>query len=349
VTTTFSITGCTPADHPEIAAIQEGLWAGGADGNQAYLEWKYHANPYLDDRYTVLARDDRGRLVGMVGVFGSCWEAEGQRFVLPCVTDTIVAPEHRNRPVFHEMVDAVLDRLRRDGIPWLLDFGDQGTIPSMLIRGWRMVGPWSQSVLTRQGDVLDRLPWSRVPPTYGVRSGVPIRATLEPDVPAMVRVVRGLPADGRVRVARDAAHFTWRAANPLARYYYLLAGDREPEGYLVAHRSGVDTDDGRTPTTIVECEAGSDDVYADLVLAAHQLLPGRRLIMWTRDMSDAGRAVLAGLGTEVVQPTGRFTRDRPLPNLLVRDTGVDQVPAPLADLVKPDVWDFRGVSGRGWR
>ncbi|MDO0924963.1 GNAT family N-acetyltransferase [Streptomyces sp. TG1A-8] len=350
----FTLTGCTPADHAEICALEENLWAGGPEGNQAYLEWKYHANPHLDDRYTVIARTppaEGGELIGVVGVFGSPWERDGQRFTLPCLTDTIVTAEYRNSPLFHEMVDEVLSRLRRDGVPWLLDFGDQGTVPAMLIRGWRQVGVWGQSVVTRPPGTGHRGPWDELPVTRGPRSGLPVTAACRPDLWAMTEVVREVPADGRVRVARDSTYFGWRASNPLAKYYYLVARSQEggAEGYLVAHRSGVDSDEGPTPTTVVECEARTEEVYADLVQIAHESLPGTRVLMWTRDLAEAGAKVLADLGAEFVEPTGRPTRDRPLPSLLIRGTGAEPVAAGLSDLDRLDVWDFRGVSGRGWR
>ncbi|MET9498116.1 hypothetical protein [Streptomyces sp. NPDC006552] len=350
----ITLSSCTPADHAEVCALQEGLWAGGPASNQAYLEWKYHANPFLDDRYTVLARTgpaDGSALVGVVGVFGSPWEYRGRRLTLPCLTDTILADSHRNSPLFHEMVDEVLTRLRRDGIPWLLDFGDQGTVPALLIRGWQQVGVWGQSVLTRTTDADPGGPWDDLPVLRGARSGLRITASRTPDLNAMTEVVRDVPDDGRVRVARDASYFAWRAANPLARYFHLVARSEEggAQGYLVAHRSGVDGDDGPTPTTVVECEARTEEAYADLVRAAHETLPGTRVLMWTRDTPEAAAKVLADLGAEFVEPTGRPTRDRPLPGLLIRETGAAPDPAGLPDLIRLDAWDFRGVSGRGWR
>ncbi|GGU75164.1 hypothetical protein GCM10010211_46450 [Streptomyces albospinus] len=350
----LTITGCTPADYAEICTLQEGLWAGGPDGNHAYLEWKYHANPYLDERYTVIARSpstERAELLGMVGVFGSCWERDGRRITLPCLTDTIIAGEYRNSPLFHEMVDEVLFRLRRDGVPWLLDFGDQGTVPAMLIRGWRQVGVWGQSVVTRAADAGHHGPWDELPVTRGVRSGSLISPTCTPDLDAMAEVVRDVPTDGRIRVARDSAYFDWRASNPLAKYYYLVARSEagSAEGYLVAHRSGVDTDQGPTPTTVVECEARSAEACADLIQIAHESLPGTRVLMWTRDLADAGVGVLADMGAEFIEPTGRPTQDRPLPSLLIRETGAFPLAAELPDVSRLDAWDFRGVSGRGWR
>ncbi|MBB4688773.1 GNAT family N-acetyltransferase [Amycolatopsis jiangsuensis] len=347
----FALTGCAPGDHDEVCLLQETLLRGGLAGNGAYLDWKYRANPYLDGRYTVLARTPAGELAGMVGVFGSGWEVDGQRCMLPCLTDTVVAPAHRNGPVFHEMVDEVLARLRRDNVPWLLDFGDQGTVPAMLLRGWRQVGPWGQAVLNRLPGHGFRGPWSALPVARGARTGVRITSATAPDAEAMAEVVAGLPADDRIRVARTAAYFRWRAANPLAKYHYLMArfDSGAPAGYLVAHRSGVDTDDGPTPTTIVDCEAIGAEVQADLVRLAGASLPGTRLLMWTRDLPRSVLSCLAELGAEFVEPTGRPTRDRPLPSLLIRETGAATVPAALAGLDKPDAWDFRGVSGRGWR
>lgn len=350
----LTLTDCTPADHAEICALQEGLWAGGPTGNQAYLEWKYHANPYLDERYTVLARSapaEGAELLGMVGVFGSGWERNGRRFTLPCLTDTIITSEHRNSPLFHEMVDEVLSRLRRDGVPWLLDFGDQGTVPAMLFRGWQQVGVWGQSVLTRPADAWHRKPWDEAPATRGARSGALLTPSRTPDLDAMAEVVRDVPADGRLRVARERAYFDWRASHPLATYYYLVARSEtgRAEGYLVGHRSGADTDRGPTPTTVVECEARTAEVHADLIRLAHEALPGTRVLMWTRDLADAGAGVLADMGAAFIEPTGRPTQDRPLPGLLIRDTGARPVTAGLSDVGELDAWDFRGVSGRGWR
>ncbi|MFD9698297.1 GNAT family N-acetyltransferase [Lentzea sp. NPDC059081] len=346
---TFALSECLPADLPEIVELQEDLWHGG-EKNLAYHHWKYRDNPYLDGRYSVLARDSSGRVAGMIGVFGSPWECDGARFVLPCVTDTIIVPEHRNSPLFHRMLDEAARRLRAAEHPWLLDFGDQGSIPAMLLRGWKMVGPWALSVLTRTGDPA-RPAWSAEPVRTGARSGVPISVAPGDDqtVAAMADVASRVPDDGRVRVARDLEYYSWRAANPLARYYYLVAGDEKPAGFLVAHRFVLDPDDGQTPTTIVECEADDPDVKADLIDVAHDLLPGNWILVWAHDLPGEARAVLDRWRAEVSEPTGRFALDGPLPNLMLKHTGAvprDPVPAALDELAS---WDVRGVTGRAWR
>lgn len=150
---------------------------------------------------------------------------------------------------------------------------------------------------------------------------------------------------------RDAEYFTWRAQNPLAHYYYLLARrDGELRGYLVAHRTRVDALDGETPTTIVECEAADDDVWADLVSTSLRVLPGSVVLLWVRDLGAGRNAHLDALPFVRHAPTGRPTRDVALPNLLVKPTGAGAGPlVSTASLHDPDSWDLRAVCGRSWR
>lgn len=340
-------------DLADAVAFQDSLWRGGTEGNTRYFHWKYRDNPHLDHRYVVVARGG-GRVVGMVGVFGSLWEHEGRTYALPCLTDTIVSPEHRGGPLFLAMIDEVVKRLAADGVPWLLDFGDQGAAPAMLMAGWTQIGPWGQAVVEREEALFERRPWPELPAVRGARSGAAVRAVSTPDAEAMADLVRRLP-HGRlphgsgIRAVRDADYFRWRAANPLARYFHLEAGDDSMRGFLIGHRSAVDPDDAHTPTTVVDCEAATDDVFADLVAFALEHLPGRELLMWTRDLAPERVGILRSLGARLQEPTHRFTEDLYLPNLMIRATGATPC-APAPELMRsPGFWNVHGVSGRAWR
>ena len=299
-TANHTLTGYEPAAREAVVDFQRHLWKGGRERNGAYLDWKYHRNPYLDDRYLVLAWD-RDALVGMVGGFGAAWAIGGQRVVLPCLADTVVAPRLRSGPLFADMLAELVDRLRADGVPWLLDFGDQPAGPALLMRGWVPIGPWTVAKAARSGAVVGGAAWRTAPGTEweGPRSGCAISPRGELDATtaeAMAGLVAGQPSPKRVRHVRDAEYFTWRAQNPLAHYYYLLARrDGELRGYLVAHRTRVDALDGETPTTIVECEAADDDVWADLVSTSLRVLPGSVVLLWVRDLGAGRNAHLDAL------------------------------------------------------
>ncbi|MEU1528549.1 GNAT family N-acetyltransferase [Streptomyces fagopyri] len=345
----YRITKYTPDARDAVIEFQEMLWQGGPQGNAAYLEWKFADNPYLDDRYVTLAWEGQ-ELVGMLGVFGSSWEVDGHGPVmLPCLADTVVAPAHRGGPLFGRMLDSLIGRLRADGVPWLLDFGDQPAGPAMLMNGWTAVGPWPVASAEREVALTTRGAWDDLEAVRGSRSGAVIRsvATSTADMPALASK---LATDAGVRVVRDERYFRWRGGNPLARYFHLVAESQGTVGYLIAHRTSVDTDDGPTPTTIVECEAVDDDVWNDLVEAALATVPGKVVTMWVRDLSPSRVHGIESLGLSLTEPSGRLSQDIHLPKLVMRSTGVlDGRSSPLATLSSPSVWDMRGVSGRGWR
>lgn len=353
--TDYRITGYTPHDRRAVAHLQQLLWHAGPRRNATYLDWKYRQNPYLDHRYLVLAWSG-DELVGMVGAFGALWEANGRdRMMLPCLSDTVIAPHHLGGPLFGRMLDELIERLHADGVPWLLDFGDQPAGPAMLMRGWKAIGPWAIAIAGRQWPATELWPPTPHRPQFrGSRSGATIRAasTARPSsLTAMAGLVAELPTGTGVRHVRDTQYLTWRYRNPLARYFYLVVGSRELDGYLVAHRSQVDPDaKGRpTPTTIIDCEARSDGVWMDLLEMGLSLLPGPAVLMWARDIPSARRAQLGSVGFKLYEPTGQLTKDRHLPNLLVLSMATVSKSSRFVTLDAPSAWSLRAVCGRSWR
>jgi hypothetical protein len=346
----YRITTYTPDDLRAVVYFQRLLWKGGPRRNAEYLDWKYGRNPYLDHRYLMLAWVGE-ELVGMVGAFGACWESNaGDRVMLPCLADAVLASDRRGGPLFGWMLDELIMRLRDDGVPWLLDFGNGVAVPALLMQGWKAVGPWPLAQ-ARRGGLVEVGSWLRSEEAVlrGRRSGVPIRASRAPDAPSIAALAGLVPlADGVRRHVRDLEYITWWYSNPLARYFYLAAGSGELDGYLVGHRS-LDPDDDPTPTTILDCEASTDEIWMDLLEVGLSLLPGSVVLMWARDLSPSRHAALGPAGFEVKEPTGRLTRDWQLPSLIVRSTGVLTESSPLAHLDESSAWDLRAVCGRSWR
>lgn len=346
----YQIRSYTAQDRDAVIALQQLLWQGGPQGNAAYLDWKYRHNPYLDDRYIVLGWSG-DELVGMIGAFGAWWETgSGHRIMLPCLADTVIVPDHRGGPLFNRMLDALIAQLGADGVPWLLDFGDQPAGPAMLMRGWKAIGPWPVATISRQVPVLADSLWTSPDPQpiQGTRSQVAIQPTQAPDIAQMATLVAQMTQANTIRHVRDAQYLTWRYSNPLARYFYLTAGVEDLQGYLIAHQSLSDPDDSQI-TTIVECEATSDAVWLDLIDGALSLVPGASILIWARDITPSLLAGLQQSNFTVDEPTGRLTHDIHLPNLLVYQTAIVEDWSPFAKLDEPSAWDLRSVCGRSWR
>ena len=80
-----------PGFKDEIAGMLKLLLSRDVADNRRYFEWKYEENPYFTEPLLYLVRAN-GRIVGMRGMFGSCWQAgDGSPVVLPYPDDHVVA------------------------------------------------------------------------------------------------------------------------------------------------------------------------------------------------------------------------------------------------------------------
>jgi GNAT superfamily N-acetyltransferase len=276
----------------EVARLQRHLWGGDEAVNTAYFEWKYEQNPYLPDPFLCLALSE-GQVVGMRGMFGSCWEIgpDATRFVVPCGDDLVIAPDHRHRGLFGRIMDATVAELARHKYPVTFSLSaGVVALAGSLARGWRSVGSVRE---VSRGAGAPSLPWRlarRVRGWPGARrlarlasrvgsdpfrhldtmarrlpAGPAVWCTAEPRPEAMAGLVHRLGHDSRIRHVRDARYLAWRFANPLHDYRFLLAGDDRLEGYLVLQTYRLV---GRGRVNVVDWEASGPDVRRALLGAA---------------------------------------------------------------------------------
>src|SRR5262249_32601926 len=104
-----------------------------------YLEWKYEQNPYIQGPIYYIARVN-GRIVGMRGIYGTCWEHDRARqaTVLPCADDWAVDTEFRNRGVASAIMREAVDDLAKGGYESVINTsGGRVTVVASLAAGWR--------------------------------------------------------------------------------------------------------------------------------------------------------------------------------------------------------------------
>jgi len=140
----------TPDLREQVCKVQTHMWGSSISLNDAYLDWKYLRNPYVEKPliYVALHND---RVVGMRAMFGTCWEAGDykEKLVLPSAADTVIAPEHRDRGLFQELTGFVLDDLGRRGYSHALNLSPSSYnyVTSVMNMGWRPMG--SSEALSR--------------------------------------------------------------------------------------------------------------------------------------------------------------------------------------------------------
>jgi hypothetical protein len=99
----------------------------------------------------------------------------------------------------------------------------------------------------------------------------------------------------RVRHVRDSQYLQWRLQNPLSAYRYLHHGRQDLDGYLVLQEYTSRYADRRV-VNIVDWEASSIEIKAELLRVAVALTRQRELFVWSATLPDRLTALLAQHG-----------------------------------------------------
>jgi len=241
-----------PRFRPQIVELFARVFGGTRARSDAYLSWKYERNPYLPEPLFTLALD-AGRVVAMRGFYGARWTANdaSTSILAPVAADTAVAPEHRGRWLFDQMMRRATDDLRARGYDYAFNFSANEAVRLLSRRaGWHQLAPyalWTRpsplrgraGVLPRAGrrlrrrlgrtsaelHALDRLPAS---------TGVIVSTEARPQAMAdLVSATR----DGQLGQLRDAAFYRWRFEDPSRRVRFLFVENgSELDGFFVFHQ-----------------------------------------------------------------------------------------------------------------
>jgi hypothetical protein len=322
----YEIVRYTAEFKDRVVRLQTHLWSSDLAVNAAYLEWKYERNPYADSPAIYLALH-HGEPVGMRGLFGASWQV-GQpprTFAGPCAGDLVIAPEHRNRGLSEQIMDAAARDIVDAPYPFVFNLSASLVTQFASLRtGWKSAGPletahWrapERPAEARLRRYAERLPYLW---RFAARSGDPFHAldrnarrhrggrrrsvVVEPRPWAgpMAALVAELGGDGRIRHVRDWRYLEWRFQNPLSAYRFLYWTGAELEGYLVLQAPA------RRPgglVSIVDWEARDNTVRAGLLDAA--LVWGRfdDIAVWTDMLPAEARGLLLDAGFVAAPPAG---------------------------------------------
>lgn len=237
-----------PDLHEDVAALHALLLAGDSGLSSAYLQWKYAENPYIADPLLYLAVAGT-RVVGMRGAYGTRWEAgDAGEFCLPCLSDTVIDPDHRDRGLFASLTAFALEDLQARGYAYALNLSatSVATLGS-LAGGWRGVGRpttlrrrSAREIAVREARLRSRRrrgsgavpqPFARFDRATRRAGGDGLDTLLPAGVDSPARHGEG---SRRVRHVRDAAYFSWRLADPRAGYRLVRAREEHGGGGYLA-------------------------------------------------------------------------------------------------------------------
>lgn len=307
----------------EICELQAHLWGPDIALNRRYFEWKYAQNPYLPEPVIALAVAE-GRLVGMMGSMGMCWEAgvPPRAFLMPCNSDMVVMPAYRGQKIAGRVTDAALEELAERGVDHAVTVNPHDMVYRLFIGGRRSIGPLRllarchtpalHTRVVRRAQALV----GEYDHAYGAldrhrNRRAPVNVETHPRVEDMAELYERL-GDGRIRQRRDARYLEWRYRNPFSRYRFLYSSERPLAGYLVLQTSA------RRPESevrILDWQGTDARVRADLLRTALDWGRFERVTIWSATLSTDAQETLAGSG---FAPEPRANSE--LPTLYTRPT-----------------------------
>ncbi len=339
---------------PLVAELQRHLWNRDVELNAAYLEWKYHQNPYIREPLIYLAFADE-QLIAMGGIVGTRWEGgePSESFTLPYADDLVIDPAFRRQGLYQQITRFAHADLRRRGYRHAITLSASVvTQRTLVLMHWRNAGQlmhvqrhskrrttaysWAGRVskvpiVWRLSDRLrglgglasdrlfDRFDSRSTGRARQRRSGA-IFTQATPLAEEMESLVKRLPTDRRFRHVRDHTYFAWRFRNPMRNYRFVYAGGDRLEGYLVLQRALERGD----RVSIVDWEAADQSVLEALLSVA--IDDGRFPILATWRLG-------ASPGVERLLDRHDFRPARRSKSILARSLG-------SADLEKP--WMLAG-------
>ena len=363
----------------QVAELQKAFWGSSMKLNTAYLEWKYSRNPYSPEPLIFVAMHG-SRLVGMRGIFGSCWEVGNrpETINLPCTADTLIEPNFRGGGLYRELTEFMMAELRTRGYTHTLSLSatPANYVISVMGMGYRPVG--SLGIMTRRSpaattsskliQLVNRFkfsgtvqrvamnarralginPFSDLDRNAGngsAAAGFPVTLAKKPRPEAMADLVRRLTKDERIRHVRDRSFFSWRFENPRASYRFLYGGSDHLDGYLVLQNTK-----GKSPVNIVDWEASDPGVRAGLFRSALSWGQFPRIEIWNATLPAAEGELLRESGFSAIEDLpetprhyGRFLL-RPLGNVEDEET----LCLHGRQLLKLGSWDLRMIYSDGF-
>lgn len=240
----------------QIARLKTINWGLDFDVFRSYVKWNYIDRPHSKQPiiYFVRAGDE---IVAMRGVYETTWQLKSVSagFNALCSADLLILEGYRNKGIYKELADFVMEDLDKMGVQCLISINATplNTMIS-LSTGWKSIGeikilkkqfqsrgsnamalakklagPYARKLLRKTGISMilkrrNRDNSQRIDMIYhNPRKQLPPGIMLDnkPKPAEMALLVNSTLPENKITLVRDEMFFRWRYNNPLSKYLFL--------------------------------------------------------------------------------------------------------------------------------
>lgn len=322
----YDIREYRPADKAGFLSLHETVF--GEKKREAWFEWKYGENPYIDHVPMVVATY-QGTVVGARPFFVLPVVSNGEVEVVLQPGDAMVHPDHRRRGLFSRLMETAIERFAGE-FPCYFAFPNDASLPAHLTHGGRIVGtrpsyyrianPRAVARAQTSNKMFQLLGAIATPGAHGyyrlrdwsISDGAEFTVRMESEPPAEELATlyrRSIPS--QIHAHRDEQFYQWRFENPDWEYRTYLAADQT--AVVAAIVTGTSVGPGLTTTTLTDVVPLQEQPEAALVCLIRQILS-------EQTDTDVFIAPANGFPGSVLRGFGFHTDDRPPLSMLASQT-----------------------------
>lgn len=361
----------------QIARLKTINWGLDFDIFRSYVKWNYIDRPHSKQPiiYFVRAED---KIVAMAGVYESTWRVKDApaHFSALCSADVLILEEYRNKGIYGQMTDFVLEDLERMGAQHFFSFNATPLNAMIsLSRGWKSVGqikimkkqfqtiesramtlakklagPYARKLLRKAGIGMilkrsERNNSQRIDMIcHNPRIQLPPRITIDdkPKPAEMALLVNSTLPENKITQVRDEMFFRWRYNNPLSKYLFLYWYDDGLKGYLVLQSHLYSMESGGAHN-IFELEATDSSIRIELLNTLISLIDSGSVSTWVNMLDRDSHDFLVSRGFKE-DSSAKSIKDSPR-TILIRLLGKDnnKVEFQGLNLLDSTSWDYKMI------
>ncbi len=317
----------------QIARLKTLNWDLDFDVFKSYVRWNYLERPHSRPPaiYFVCIGEE---IVAMKGEYETTWQLKNAsaRFSALCPADLLILKEYRNKGIYRELDNYVMEDLSKTDIEYSLSFNATplNTLISLSL-GCKSLGQieiMRKQILTRTHPLITLT--KRLLKKFGVhkiirrkaRNNVQIidsihqsartkpssRILIEnnPRPAEMARLLNRILPQDKITLVRDEKFFHWRYNNPLSKYLFLYWFDDDLKGYLVlqSHKYG---DAAIGTYNIFELEATNSLIKIELLDFLLSITKSGSISVWKTmlDQETYNFAVSKGFVSDKTTPSAK--------------------------------------------